>query len=122
MKKLFLVISSILISFFIIGAMPNQEKNLDSFNLLTTYLIEINNFIENGVRVEYSTKKNINKEYDFIKNKFIETFGENIKLTNNSIEYNDDLKEVKAVFWSKNDTSYIRIDYFNNNENIEVLK
>lgn len=122
MKKLFLVISSILISFFIIGAMPNQEKNLDSFNLLTTYLIEINNFIENGVRVEYSTKKNINKEYDFIKNKFIETFGENIKLTNNSIEYNDDLKEVKAVFWSKNDTSYIRIDYFNNNENIEVLE
>lgn len=122
MKKLFLVISSILISFFIIGAMPNQEKNLDSFNLLTTDLIEINNFIENGVRVEYSTKKNINKEYDFIKNKFIETFGENIKLTNNSIEYNDDLKEVKAVFWSKNDTSYIRIDYFNNNENIEVLE
>lgn len=122
MKKLFLVISSILISFFIIGAMPNQEKNLDSFNLLTTDLIEINNFIENGVRVEYSAKKNINKEYDFIKNKFIETFGENIKLTNNSIEYNDDLKEVKAVFWSKNDTSYIRIDYFNNNENIEVLE
>lgn len=122
MKKLFLVISSILISFFIIGAMPNQEKNLDSFNLLTTDLIEINNFIENGVRVEYSTKKNINKEYDFIKNKFIETFGENIKLTNNSIEYNDDLKEVKAVFWSKNNTSYIRIDYFNNNENIEVLE
>ena len=122
MKKLFLVISSILISIFIIGAMPNQEKNLDSFNLLTTDLIEINNFIENGVRVEYSTKKNINKEYDFIKNKFIETFGENIKLTNNSIEYNDDLKEVKAVFWSKNDTSYIRIDYFNNNENIEVLE
>ena len=122
MKKLFLVISSILISFFIIGAMPNQEKNLDSFNLLTTDLIEINNFIENGVRVEYSTKKNINKEYDFIKNKFIETFGENIKLTNNSIEYNDDLKEVKAVFWSKNDTIYIRIDYFNNNENIEVLE
>lgn len=122
MKKLFLVISSILISFFIIGAMPNQEKNLDSFNLLTTDLIEINNFIENGVRVEYSTKKNINKEYDFIKNKFIETFGENIKLTNNNIEYNDDLKEVKAVFWSKNDTSYIRIDYFNNNENIEVLE
>lgn len=122
MKKLFLVISSILISFFIIGAMPNQEKNLDSFNLLTTDLIEINNFIENGVRVEYSTKKNINKEYDFIKNKFIEIFGENIKLTNNNIEYNDDLKEVKAVFWSKNDTSYIRIDYFNNNENIEVLE
>ena len=97
-----------------------RRKIWTHFNLLTTDLIEINNFIENGVRVEYSAKKNINKEYDFIKNKFIETFGENIKLTNNSRI--DDLKEVKAVFWSKNDTSYIRIDYFNNNENIEVLE
>lgn len=123
MKKLLIIISFIIVfSFLIIGAIPNQDKNIDEFNKLTTELIKADNFLENGVRVEYTTKNNINAEYDLVKNDFIKIFGENINLLDNSIEYSDECKEVKAVFWNKNDTSYIRIDYLNKNKNIEVME
>jgi len=122
MRKLLILISSIVISFLIIGAIPKKNKSIDEFNLLTTGLIEINNFLENGVRVEYNTKNKLSQEYYFIKNNFIKIFGEKIEVSENSIEYIDAYKNVKALFWTNNDTSYIRIDYFNNDENIEIME
>jgi hypothetical protein len=123
MKKVFKIISSILIiSFFIIGAIPNQGKNMDNFNLLGSKLMEINGFSQNGIRAEYSTKKELNQEYEFIKNKFIEVFGENINQEDNIISYADGSKEVKAIIWNKNGTSNIRIDYLNNEKNMDVIE
>ena len=68
MKIKFSILIFILLSFFNIGAVSKEVTNSkNSFSVLETNIRSVSEFQENGAKLQYKTRDNIEKESDRIK-------------------------------------------------------
>lgn len=123
MKNIIKLIFIISLSLLIIGAVPiTSELFSDNFNFMETELVKKGDFIQNGIKVEYSISQPINKEFSVLEEKFKKNYGENVQSNENSIFYKDSIKEVKAVLWSDDKNTKVQITYINNNKNANTFQ
>lgn len=123
MKKGIKIISTIIFSLLIIGAVPIKSELIsDNFNFIENEFMQTSYFIQNGIKVEYSVNQPIYKEYNSIQEQFKKVFGEDIQLKNNSIVYKDSFKEVTALIWKDDEKTNVQISYLNNDENDNIFK
>lgn len=110
--KLMFVLS---LSLLIIGAVPiRSESNSDNFDFMETEFIKNSDFIQNGIKVEYSIGQPVNKEFSLLKENFKKSFGQDIEANENIIVYKDLIKEIKVVVWSNDEDTKVQITFFNN--------
>lgn len=123
MKNIMKLMFVISLSLLIIGAVPiKSELFSDNFDFMETEFIEISDFIQNGIKVEYSISQPINKEFSLLKENFKKSFGENVQSNENIIVYKDSIKEIKAILWSNNENTKVQISYINNDKNANTFQ
>ena len=118
--KLMFVLS---LSLLIIGAVPiRSESNSDNFDFMETEFIKNSDFIQNGIKVEYSIGQPVNKEFSLLKENFKKSFGQDIEANENIIVYKDLIKEIKVVVWSNDEDTKVQITYINNDKNANTFQ
>lgn len=122
MKKMMKVISTIVLSLIIIGAVPTKsELPSDNFDFIENQIKESSEFIQNGIKVEYSVSQSISKEISRIEKYFNLNFRKNVQTDGNSIIYDDSTKQIKALVWSDNENTKVQIIYINNDKNANTF-
>jgi hypothetical protein len=107
----------ILLSFFNIGAVSNSIISTNnSFNHLETNVGSISEFEENGVKLQYKTKDNIEKERSRIKEYVTHTINGTYKEDeNNEFEiFNNDFN-IDVKIWNEDKYNYVEIILINKN-------
>jgi len=122
MKKMMKVISTIVLSLIVIGAVPTKsELPSDNFDFIENRIKESSEFIQNGIKVEYSVSQPISKEISRIEKYFNLNFHKNVQTDGNSIIYDDSTKQIKALVWSDNENTKVQIIYINNDKNANTF-
>jgi len=122
MKKMMKVISTIVLSLIVIGAVPTKsELPSDNFDFIENQIKESSEFIQNGIKVEYSVSQPISKEISRIEKYFNLNFHKNVQTDGNSIIYDDSTKQIKALVWSDNENTKVQIIYINNDKNANTF-
>lgn len=122
MKKMMKVISTIVLSLIVIGAVPTKsELPSDNFDFIENKIKESSEFIQNGIKVEYSVNQPISKEVSRIKKYFNLNFHKNVQTDGNTIIYDDLTRQIKALVWSDNGDTKVQITYINNEKNANTF-
>jgi hypothetical protein len=122
MKKMMKVISTIVLSLIVIGAVPTKsELPSDNFDFIENQIKESSEFIQNGIKVEYSVSQPISKEISRIEKYFNLNFHKNVQTDGNGIIYDDSTKQIKALVWSDNENTKVQIIYINNDKNANTF-
>ena len=101
MKKIFKILPIIAFFSLIIGITPvKSEVNSDNFYFLENKMINTGDFIENGVRVEYNSKNNLETEILIIKNNLEELL-------------KDEFREINVLAWKEDKGTKVQISYIN---------
>ncbi|MGN2371369.1 hypothetical protein ACTFJW_15190 [Clostridium cagae] len=106
----------ILFLFFNMAAISAKDINNDSFYNLENSMVNESYFEENGLKVQFKTKKNINSEQIFLKKYLInELKGKYTKVDDRS--FNISNGDVKACvnLWRINNYTYVEIILINTN-------
>ena len=115
MKKILKIISIVAFFLLIIDTVPVKSELIpDDFYFLETELINAGDFIENGVRVEYSSKNSLENELLVIKENLSNLFKEDIYIDNNSIFFSDKQRDIKVLVWDSENETKVQITYINN--------
>ena len=119
MKKYLLVLPVLIFALLIIGTVPvKSELNSDDFYFLEEKIYSYGNFSENGIRLEYHTKNNIDNEILNLKKNFEKQFKEEVNINNNTIIIGVENRELKAVVWSNEGYTKVQITYVNSDNKI----
>ena len=114
MKKIFKILPIIAFFSLIIGITPvKSEVNSDNFYFLENKMINTGDFIENGVRVEYNSKNNLEIEILIIKNNLEELLKDEIKITDNRFFFKDEFREINVLAWKEDKGTKVQISYIN---------
>ncbi len=119
MKKYLLVLPILIFALLIIGTVPvKSELNSDDFYFLEEKIYSYGNFEENGIRLEYHTKNNIDNEILNLKKIFEKQFKGEVNITNNTIIIDVENRELKAIVWSNEGYTKVQITYVNSDNKI----
>lgn len=121
MRLRFSVVILILISFLNIGAFSESTvDNSISFNQLESKCVNMSEFIENGVKVQYKTKKDKDTEEKRVKEYFLQC-NSNLNSPNNLEFYNDKIS-VETNLWSDGLYTYVNVTLINQDIHYMTLK
>lgn len=119
MKRYLRVISILTFVLLVIGTVPVKSELIsDGFYFLEDKINNYGNFIENGVRLEYSTNNNIEDEIVILKKNIEKQFKEEAIIDGNTIIINDNFRTIKALLWNSEEGTKVQITYLNNNSKI----
>lgn len=113
----------LLLSFFNLGAVPdvvNEEKK--SFGIIETDIRNVSEFQENGVKLQYKTREDVNKEISKIKKQLncnIDSTCREINKNQFQILNNDFHIDIKT--WEENKNIYFEIKLINKNPKYKTL-
>ena len=117
MKNKISIVIFILVSFLNVGAMSNEVGNTkNSFGTLENNIKEVSEFQENGVKLQYKTSDNIEKESARVK-EYLESNINGIYKESNKNQFeifNDDL-DTKIKVWREDKYTYVEITLINKN-------
>lgn len=123
MKKILKILPILAFFLLIIETVPVKSELIsDNFYFLEDELINAGDFIENGVRVEYSSKNNLENELLVIKKNLSDLFKEDVYIHNNSIFFSDDQRDIKVLVWSSEEETKVQITYINNKKECTIRK
>ena len=123
MKKILKIIPILAFFLLIIETVPVKSELIsDNFYFLEDELINTGDFIENGVRVEYSSKNNLENELLVIKKNLSDLFKEDVYIDNNTIFFSDDQRDIKVLVWSSEEETKVQITYINNKKECTIRK
>lgn len=123
MKKILKIIPILAFFLLIIETVPVKSELIsDNFYFLEDELINAGDFIENGVRVEYSSKNNLENELLVIKKNLSDLFKEDVYIDNNTIFFSDDQRDIKVLVWSSEEETKVQITYINNKKECTIRK
>ncbi|WP_300385566.1 hypothetical protein [Clostridium sp.] len=112
----------IILSFLIIGSVPNFErKDSIEINKIESEITESNDFIQNGIRLEYETLNSVEDERSKIEKNINNELGINVEVSHNTITYKDSLKEIKIIIWEEEKINKVQISYLNQSKNKSIL-
>ena len=115
MKIKFYIISLVIFSLLLVGATQSDSFNSPSFfDLNEQAIIENGGFIENGVRVNYSSKENIEIEYERLLREISKKNIKDFQFSNNKIMYKGPDKSINIVLWEEENNIKVEITYINN--------
>jgi len=115
MKIKIYIIPLVIFSLLLIGAQPLKNFNSPSFfDLNEQAIIENGDFIENGVKMNYSSKVDIEIEYERLLEEFKKSNIKEIQLSANKITYKDSYKAISIVLWREENKTMVEIIYINN--------
>ncbi|MCE5221542.1 MAG: hypothetical protein LLF98_09860 [Clostridium sp.] len=118
------IVIFILLSFFNIGAISNEVTNgKNSFSVLETNITNISEFQENGVKLQYKTRDNIEKESNRIKEYLTNDINDSYKEINKNqfeIFNNDFYTNIKM--WCEDKYTYVEITLINKNSQYTTAK
>ena len=119
MKIKVYIIPLVIFSLLLVGAKPIINSNSPSFfDLNEQAIIENGDFIENGVKMNYSSKLDIETEYERLIKELASKYNievKDINLSSNKITYNDKNKSIKIVLWNEENETKVEMIYTNNN-------
>lgn len=123
MKKYLRVLPILTFVLLIIGTVPVKSELIsDDFYFLEDKIINYGTFIENGVRLEYSTKVSIEDEILKLKNNFEKQYKVKVNIDSNTISINEDSMEIRVIVWSNKRDTKVQITYINNNSDITTVQ
>jgi len=117
MKVKFSILIFILLSFFNIGAVSKEVTNSkNSFSVLETNIRSVSEFQENGAKLQYKTRDNIEKESDRIKQYLIKKInGDYREINKNQFETFDNNFHTNIKLWREDKYTYVEITLINEN-------
>ena len=119
MKKYLKILPILTFVLLIISTVPVKSELIsDDFYFLEEMLINYGTFKENGVRLEYITKINIEDEILRLKNIFEKQYNEKINIDRNTISINEDYREIKIIVWKDKEDTKVQITYINKKSDI----
>ena len=122
MKKYLKLLPIIIFILLIIESFPiESEKLVKGFDYFEEKLEDYNDFIKNGVRMEYITSNKVEDEIKKIKEKIITNF-EDINLDKNSIIASNEEETIEAFIWNEEEGTKVQISCINNNKDISTDK
>jgi hypothetical protein len=122
MKFLKITLYPIIFSFLIIGSVPTLErKDSRDINNIELEITKNNDFIQNGIRLEYETLNSVEDEINKIEKNINEELEINVEVSNNIITYKDSLKEIKVIVWKDEKINKVQISYLNQLKNKNIL-
>ena len=118
MKIKISIIFLVLLSFFNIGAVSNNNVKGYSFDNLESVYINKSEFVENGSKIQYRTKNSIEQEKERVETYLVTNCLVTCKeVTQNSIRFGNDDLQIEAEFWKDDIDTYAVITVVNNNPN-----
>lgn len=121
MKKYLSVLPILTFVLLIIGTVPVKSELIsDDFYFLESKINRQGTFVENGVRLEYSTKNSSEDEILKVKNNFEKQFEIEVNIDKNTIYFNDNHREIKAIVWNNKEDTKVQITYVNNDSKINT--
>ncbi len=117
------IVIFILLSFLNIGAISNDLGNTkNSFDTLETNTKNISEFEENGVKLQYRTKDNIEKEISRIKEYLVyNTNGSLREINKNQIEVINKNFNISIKMWYEDKYTYVEITLINENSQYSTV-
>ena len=113
----------LLLSFFNLGAVSNvinEEKN--SFGILEADIKNISEFQENGVKLQYKTRENVEKETSKIKKQLnCNIDGDYREINKNQFQVLKDDFHIDIKTWGENKYNYFEIKLINTNPKYSTL-
>ena len=111
------IVIFILLSFFNMGAISNEVSNTkNSFSVLETNITNISEFQENGAKLQYKTRNNIEKESDRIKECLTNNIDGSYKEINkNQFEIFNSNFYINIKMWCEDKYTYVEITLVNKN-------
>ena len=115
MRKYLRILPILTFVLLVVGTVPVKSELIsDDFYFLEDRIINNGIFIENGVRLEYSTKNAVEDEILKLKNNFEKQFKAKVNIDNNTISINEDYRDIKAIVWRNKGDTKVQITYVNN--------
>lgn len=115
MKRKIYIIPLVIFSLLLIGASSVSSNNSPSFFCLNEQVIIENNiFIENGVKMNYCSKLDIEEEYERLSSEFKKKYNENLEFSTNKIMYKNSNSEIQVVLWQENNKTMVDVVIINN--------
>lgn len=122
MKRKLYVIPLVIISLLLIEALPLKSFNSPSFfDLSEQAVMENSEFIENGVKLNYCSKADIEIEYERLLKMFKEIYSGSVQSSSNKIIYKDSSSNIEATFWEENGKTIVEIICINSNNSKSSL-
>lgn len=115
----------ILISFLNMGAISKQQMINKSFYEIENSMLNKSQFEENGVKIQFKTKRSIEEEYLLIKQNLINNIqGIYSEVDKNKFEILNNNFNISANLWSVDNYTYVEVTLINTNfkYKIEYLK
>lgn len=123
MNMKFIIAAFLLLSFFNFGAVAdvvlNEKEN--SFGIIENDLRVISEFQENGVKLQYKTRENVEKEVSNIKQQLSCNTSSNYREVNkNQFQISKDGFHIDIKTWEENEYNYFEIKLINKNPKYKV--
>ncbi|MDV4151599.1 hypothetical protein R0131_12240 [Clostridium sp. AL.422] len=116
MRKYLKLLPILTFVLLIIGTVPVKSEPIsDDFYFLEEEINNYGMFIENGVRIEYSTNNNIEDEIQSVKNNIEKQFKGQVNIDKNTIAVTDEYRDIKVVVWQDMEDTKVQISYVNYN-------
>ena len=111
------IVIFILLSFLNIGAISNEVSNTkNSFSILETNITNISEFQENGAKLQYKTRDNIEKESARIKEYLTNNInGSYREINKNQFEIFNNNFNTNIKMWCEDKYTYVEITLINKN-------
>lgn len=123
MRKFFKIIPVIILFLLIIQVMPiDSLQNTNDFFYLEKSIMSKSKFVENGIRIEYETKNNLNDEIGIIKNNLKKNNYKNIIEEDNNIFIKDKHRDIEIHLWKDKNITKVQVSYINTNKNFTTIE
>lgn len=121
--KISMAILMLLLSFFEIGAISgNVNSSQNALNSLELKARNVSVFEENGVKLQYKTKQDMQREIYRIKEYFIHnTEGDYEEINENQFEIFNHSYNINVKIWRENKYSYVEIVLINKNSEYSTI-
>lgn len=111
----------ILFLFFNMAAISAKDINSESFYTLENSIVNESYFEENGLKVQFKTKKNINVEQIFLKKYLInELKGKYTKADDRSFDVCNENIKACVNLWEKDSYTYVEVTLINTNSKYDT--
>lgn len=122
MKNNIYKITLVLFSLLLIGATPLSNSNLPSFfDLNEQAIIQNGDFIENGVKMNYCSKTDIETEYKRLLEKIKSNNFKDLQIKTNEIMYKDSSMSVNVLLWIEDNKTMVQFIAINNDSSMSSL-
>lgn len=121
MKKVFCIFLVIFSLLSINGKEYRCEIENYSFNIMEKYFMEECNFVQNGIKLEYTTKKSLEDEYNSILKNLIEE-NLSVKKEKNSISAESENINYSVKFVQVNEIVKVEVVVLNTDKTVTTIK